>query len=81
MRALDVFSEILHSLSLQIASVLGIDAFSLTRDDGTPLNVHAEVGIEEQAVIVVRAHDTDDWQLYHWRVDVYGLVEQSARLA
>lgn len=60
----------------QIASVLQLDAFTLTRDDGTPLNVRAEIGFEEQAVRVVRAHDTDNWQPYRWRVDVYGRVEQ-----
>ncbi|XP_078376186.1 uncharacterized protein LOC144659591 isoform X2 [Oculina patagonica] len=59
-----------------IASVLKLDAFSLTRDDGTPLNVRAEIGSEEQAVRVVRAHDIDNWQSYRWRVDVYGRVEQ-----
>lgn len=60
----------------QIASVLKLDAFSLTRDDGTLLNVRAEIGSEEQAVRVVRAHDTDNWQSYRWRVDVYGRVEE-----
>jgi len=56
--------------------VLNLDAFTLTREDGTPLNVRAEIGFEEQAVRVVRAHDTDNWQPYRWRVDVYGRVEQ-----
>ena len=64
----------------QIASLLAIDAFALTRDDGSPLDVHAEIGREEQGVRVVRAHDTDNWQPYRWRVDVHGLVEQTARV-
>jgi len=59
----------------QIASVLQLDAFTLTREDGRPLNVREEIGYEEQAVRVVRAHDTDNWQPYQWRVDVYGRVE------
>lgn len=60
----------------QIASVLQLDAFTLTREDGTELNVRAEIGFGEQAVRVVRAHDTDNWQPYRWRVDGYGRVEQ-----
>ena len=59
--------------------MLRIDAFTLTREDGSPLDVHAEIGEEEQFVRVVRAHDTDNWQLYRWRVDVHGLVEQATR--
>ena len=61
--------------SFQIASVLQLDAFSLTRDDGTLLNARAEIGSEEQAVRVVCAHDADNWQSYRWRVDGYGRVE------
>ena len=60
----------------QIASVLQLDAFTLTREDGAPLNVRAEIGFEEQAVRVVPAHDTDNWQPYRWRVDIYGRVEE-----
>ena len=66
-------------LSLQITSVLGIDAFALTQDDASPLDVHGEIGEEEQALRAIRAHDTDDWQPYRWRVDFHGLVEQSIR--
>ena len=62
--------------TLQIASLLRIDSFSLTRDDGSPLDVHAEIGGEEQTLTVIRAHDTDNWQPCGWRVDVHGLVEQ-----
>ena len=60
----------------QIASVLQLDAFTLTREDGAPLNVRAEIGFEEQAFRVVPAHDTDNWQPYRWRVDIYGRVEE-----
>ncbi|KAJ7391781.1 hypothetical protein OS493_016068 [Desmophyllum pertusum] len=59
-----------------IAYVLKLDAFTLTHEDDTPLNVRAEIGSEEQAVRVVSAHDTDNWQRYCWRVDVYGRVQQ-----
>ena len=56
--------------------MLRIEAFALTSDDGFPLDVHAEIGEEERSVRVVRAHDTDRWESYRWRVDVHGLVEQ-----
>jgi len=56
--------------------VLELEAFTLTREDGAPLNVRAEIGFEEQAVRVVPAHDTDNWQSYRWRVDIYGRVEE-----
>ena len=56
--------------------MLQLDAFTLTREDGAPLNVRAEIGFEEQAFRVVPAHDTDNWQPYRWRVDIYGRVEE-----
>ena len=56
--------------------MLWIEAFALTSDDCFPLDVHEEIGEEEQSVRVVRAHDTDRWESYRWRVDVHGLVEQ-----
>ncbi|XP_068747571.1 uncharacterized protein [Montipora capricornis] len=63
-----------------ITSVFAIDAFALVRDDDdSPLDVHAEIGVEEQGLRVIRAHDTDNWQPYRWRVDAHGLVEQSIR--
>ncbi|XP_044178906.1 probable serine/threonine-protein kinase mps1 isoform X4 [Acropora millepora] len=61
-----------------ITNVFGIEAFVLVQDDGvTPLDVHAEIGEHEQALRVFRAHDTDDWQPFRWRVNLLGLVEQS----
>lgn len=58
--------------------MFGIEAFVLVQDDGvTPLDVHAEIGEHEQALRVFRAHDTDDWQPFRWRVNLLGLVEQS----
>ena len=60
----------------QIATRLNLNFFSLTREDGAPLNVRAEIGREEQTLRVVRAQDDNHWQEYRWRVDDRGRVEE-----
>ncbi|PFX15026.1 Mitogen-activated protein kinase kinase kinase 14 [Stylophora pistillata] len=75
-RSTTAYGRLAEDLHGNIASLLNLDSFSLTREDGTPLNVRAEIGPEEQTLRTVRAHDNDPWQECRWRVDDRGRVEE-----